>query len=364
MSSRACERVPLAVSADITLEELQLAARNHALPLEALRHPVTPMGLHYLLTHFDIPLVDSSSWRLEIGGEVERPLTLRLDELKERPSRTLAVTLECAGNGRALLSPRANSQPWLLEAVGTAEWTGTPLAPLLDEAGLRPGAIEIVFTGLDRGIQAGLEHLYERSLPRSEALRDEVLLAYAINGQDLPPQHGFPLRLVVPGWYGMTHVKWLQAITAVDKPFKGWQQDVAYHVRASEDEQGEPVTRILPRALMIPPGFPDFLARTRHIEAGPCVIEGRAWSGWGAISRVEVSTDGGESWADAEVRPAVGEYAWSGWSFQWDAAQGEHELMCRATDATGNTQPTAAEWNYDGVCNNAVQRVRVVVRGT
>ena len=350
------------MSANITLEELQLAARNHALPLEALRHPVTPMGLHYLLTHFDIPLVDPGSWRLEIGGDVERPLTLGLDELKERPSRTLAVTLECAGNGRALLSPRAYSQPWLLEAVGTAEWTGTPLAPLLDEAGLGPGAIEIVFTGLDRGIQAGLEHLYERSLPRSEALRDEVLLAYAINGQDLPPQHGFPLRLVVPGWYGMTHVKWLQSITAVNEPFQGFQQDVGYHVRQSAEEQGRAVTRILPRSLMVPPGIPDFPARSRFVEAGSCLLEGRAWSGSGPIAKVEVSVDGGGSWADAALEAGVSEFAWHGWSYEWEAHAGEHVLCCRATDSEGETQPLTPDWNYDGYCNNAVQRVPVVVR--
>jgi sulfane dehydrogenase subunit SoxC len=350
------------VSVDITLEELQLAARNHALPLEALRHPVTPVGLHYLLTHFDIPLVDPRSWRLEVGGNVERPLTLRLEELKERPSRTLAVTLECAGNGRALLSPRANSQPWLLEAVGTAEWTGTPLAPLLDEAGLGPGALEIVFTGLDRGIQGEIEHLYERSLPLSEALRDEVLLAYAVNGQDLPPQHGFPLRLVVPGWYGMTHVKWLQTITAVDEPFRGFQQDVGYHFRQSAEEQGRALTRILPRSLMIPPGIPDFPARTRFVEPGSCLLEGRAWSGAGPIVKIEVSADGGDSWSEAGLGDAVSEFAWHGWSYEWEANPGEHELCCRATDSKGQTQPLTPEWNYDGFCNNAVQRVRVVVR--
>ncbi len=350
------------MSLDITREELQLAARNHALPLEALRHPVTPVGLHYLLTHFDIPLVDPSSWRLEILGEVERPLTLRLEELKERPSRTLAVTLECAGNGRALLSPRANSQPWLLEAVGTAEWTGTPLAPLLEEAGLGAEALEVVFTGLDRGIQKEVEHLYERSLPVEEALRDDVLLAYAINGQDLPPQHGFPLRLVVPGWYGMTHVKWLQSITAASEPFRGFQQDVAYHVRQSDEEQGRAVTRILPRSLMVPPGIPDFPARTRFLEAGPCLLEGRAWSGAGPIARVEVSGDGGDSWADAVLGEGVSEFAWHGWSYEWEARPGEHELCCRATDVEGGTQPLTPDWNYDGFCNNAVQRVRVVVR--
>jgi hypothetical protein len=162
----------------------------------------------------------------------------------------------------------------------------------------------------------------------------------------------------------MTHVKWLQAITAVDEPFRGWQQDVAYHVRESEEEQGRPVTRILPRALMIPPGFPDFLSRTRFIEAGPCTLEGRAWSGWAAIERVEVSSDGGRSWAEAELRAPVGEFAWCGWSYEWEAEPGDYELWCRASDAAGHEQPTVAEWNYDGFCNNGVQRVRVVVRET
>ena len=348
-------------TSEISLEELRLAGRNHALPLEALRHDVTPLGLHYLLIHFDIPHVDAETWRLELGGLVERPLALTLDELKARPARTLAVTLECAGNGRALLAPRPISQPWLQESVGTAEWTGTPLAPLLEEAGLAGAAREVVFTGLDRGIQGDVEHDYERSLPLEEALRDEVLLAYAVNGQPLPPQHGFPLRLVVPGWYGMTHVKWLRSITVVDEPFRGWQQDVAYHLRESEDEQGQPVTRILPRSLMVPPGIPEFLSRTRLVAAGPSVLEGRAWSGHGAVERVEVSTDGGESWADAELYEPVSEFAWRGWTYRWDTEPGEHELCCRATDAAGNVQPASPEWNFDGFCNNAVQRVHVSV---
>ena len=250
----------------ITLEELQLSGRNHSIPLEALKHDITPIGLHYLLIHFDIPKVDAETWQLEVGGLVEKPLVLTLADVKARPARTMPVTLECAGNGRALIEPRPLSQPWLEGAVGTAEWTGTPLAPLLEEAGLAAEAQEIVFSGLDRGIQGDVEHAYERSLPVAEAQRDEMLLAYEINGQPLPPQHGFPLRLIVPGWYGMTHVKWLSSITAVAEPFKGWQQDVAYHVRESEEEQGEPVTRIKPRSLMVPPGIPEFLSRTRFVE--------------------------------------------------------------------------------------------------
>ncbi len=345
----------------ISVEELGLAARNHALPLEALREPITPVGLHYLLIHFDIPQVDASRWELAVGGLVERPLRLRVDELRSRPARTLAVTLECAGNGRALLSPRSASQPWLLEAVGTAEWTGTPLAPILREAGLSPGGKEVVFTGLDRGIQGGVEHLYERSLAVDEALGDDVLLAYALNGEPLPPQHGYPLRLLVPGWYGMTHVKWLSTVTVIGEKFRGWQQAEAYRIQQSEDDAGTPVTRMLPRSLVVPPGIPDFLSRQRFLDAGPCSLEGRAWSGWAPIVRVEVSVDGGGTWADAELGAAVSRHGWAGWQFEWDAVPGEYELCCRASDAAGNTQPTEPEWNLGGYCNNAVQRVAVTV---
>jgi sulfane dehydrogenase subunit SoxC len=346
----------------ISLEELQLAARNHALPLEILREPITPAGLHYLLIHFDIPAVDADSYRLTIDGLVERPVSLSLADLRARPAQTLAVTLECAGNGRALLEPRWESQPWLTEAVGTAEWTGTPLRPLLEEAGMSPSALEVVFTGLDRGVQGDVEHDYARSLALEDALRDEVLVAYAMNGVPLPPQHGYPVRLIVPGWYGMTHVKWLRSITVVDSPFLGWQQDYAYKLRQSEDDgDAAPVTRMLPRSLMVPPGMPVFFGRQRVLAAGPCELAGRAWSGWAPIVRVEVSTDGGSTWTDAELDAEAPAFAWRGWRFAWDAHAGEQVLMCRATDGAGNVQPLEAEWNLEGYCNNSVQRVNVTV---
>jgi len=352
----------ISTSPDVSLDELQLAVRNHSLPLEALRYAITPIGLHYLLIHFDIPRVDPSEWRLVVGGHVRAPLTLTLDDLRRGPAVTRAVTLECAGNGRANLSPRPLSQPWLFEAVGTAEWTGTPLRTLLEAAGPLDGAVDVVFTGLDRGVQGGIEQQYERSLTMADATREEVFLAYAINGQPLPPQHGFPLRLVVPGWYGMTHVKWLRSITVVPRPFRGYQQEPAYHVTRSWDELGEPVTRMLPRSLMVPPGIPDFLPRTRRLPLGACTLEGRAWSGRGSIVRVEVSADGGHSWADAQLGGDGGEFAWQSWRHVWHADQaGEFELCCRATDAAGNVQPLSAPWNAHGVCNNQVQRVNVVV---
>jgi sulfane dehydrogenase subunit SoxC len=343
--------------------ELALSTRNHGLPLEALRYDVTPLGLHYLLIHFDIPHVDPGAWSLAVGGHVGRPVSVTLDELKERPQVTLACTLECAGNGRARLSPRPVSQPWLEEAVGTAEWTGTPLRSLLEEAQIEDGAVEVLFTGLDRGIQGGTEHAYERSLPLEDALRPEIVLAYAINGQPLPPQHGFPLRLIVPGWYGMAHVKWLDRITVLTEPFQGYQQAHQYRRKQSEEDVGVPVTRMLPRSLIIPPGIPDFPDRRRFLAPGPCVLEGRAWSGWAPVVRVEVSVDGGGSWQDATLEEAVGEFGWARWTYSWeDARSGDYELCSRATDAAGNIQPDEPDWNFGGYVNNSVQRVPVTVR--
>ena len=344
----------------LTAEELQLATRNRGMPLEALRYDITPTGLHYLLVHFDIPAVDQRAWRLEVGGEVDRPLSLKLEDLLGLPSRTIAVTLECAGNGRARLSPRPISQPWLVEAVGTAEWTGVPLRDVLQEAQLGAGASEIVFTGADHGEQGGVEHDYERSLPLADALRPEVLLAYAMNHQPLEPQHGAPLRLLVPGWYGMTSVKWLARITAVSEPFEGYQQAVAYRYQSDEADPGEGVRRIRVRALMIPPGHPEFLTRRRIVQAGAVELRGRAWSGAGRVERVEVGVDG--AWQDAWLEEQVGEYAWRGWSYLWQAAPGDHELACRATDAAGDVQPVEQPWNYQGMGNNLVQTVAVTVR--
>jgi sulfane dehydrogenase subunit SoxC len=340
--------------------ELQLAARNHGMPLEALRYPVTPLGLHYLLIHYDIPAVDEMDFRLEVDGHVERPLSLSLDDLRERPPVELAVTMECAGNGRALLpAPRPVSQPWLAEALGTAAWTGTPLAPLLAEAGPLDGAVEVVFTGLDRGVEGGEEQNYARSLTLDEATRDDVLLAYGMNGGPLLPQHGFPLRLVVPGWYGMTSVKWLSRITVVDRPFEGHQQAQAYRFLRNDDDPGTPLTRIFPRALMIPPGLAGFPERERTLAAGPTTIEGRAWSGWAEIDRVEVAVDG--EWRDAELDPPAGRWAWRGWHAEWEATPGEHVLSCRAHDADGNSQPESADWNVGGYANNGIQLVPVTV---
>ena len=352
-------------SGDVTRAELQLAARNHALPLEALRYDVTPAGLHYLLTHYDIPAVDPASWRLEIGGAVQTPLRLSLADLQAFPAQSRVVTLECAGNGRARLQPRPVSQPWLTGAVGTAQWTGVTLAAVVEAAGgVTDRAVELVFTGLDVGVEGGVEQRYERSLPVAEALGPDTLLAYAMNGAPLPPQHGFPLRLVVAGWYGMAHVKWLAAITAATEPFTGFQQAVGYRLYDADGTPGDPVTRMLPRSLMVPPGVPDFLTRDRIVDRGTCRLEGRAWSGWGAIERVDVSVDACASWLQADLEAQPDARGWVRWSLNWDAVEpGTYVLSSRARDATGQQQPLEPRWNLKGYANNAVERIPVTVRG-
>ena len=343
-------------------EEVQLASRNRGMPLEALKYNITPAGMHYLLIHFDIPYLDADTWNLEVGGLVANPVSLSLDDIKSRQSVTMPVTMECAGNGRTLLEPRSIRHPWGLEAIGTAEWTGTPLGPMLEDAGVDPSAVEILFTGQDRGVQGDEIQDYQRSLTLEDASRDEVMLVYEMNGQPLQPQHGYPMRLIVPGWYGMTSVKWLTKIEAISEHFDGFQMDRTYRYKQDADDPGEPVDLIRVRALMIPPGIPDFLTRTRLLDAGPVTLEGRAWAGRLSVDCVEVSANNVESWDDASLEEPVGKYAWRAWSRDWDAKPGNHILSVRATDSKGNIQPTDQPWNYQGMGNNMVHRVNVVVR--
>ncbi len=354
---------PISTTPEFSREEVGLALRNPGMQLEGLRYPITPIGMHYLLIHFDIPQVDPATYELPVTGRVRNPLKLSLEDIRERPKITMPVMMECGGNGRAHLTPRPVSAPWHDEAVGCAEWTGTPLRSILEEVGLMDDAVEILFSGHDRGLDQGVEHDYERSLPVEDALREEVFLAYEMNGVPLSPQHGSPLRLVVPDWYGMASVKWLKEIRAIEEPFEGVQQVLTYNYRRSEEDPGTPVTRKHPHALMIPPGIPDFLSRKRHVEAGRILIEGRAWSGFGPVERVEFSADGGGTWYDADLGGAVGRYGWTSWSSEWDACPGEFELCVRATDAAGKTQPLdcAEVWNQGGYGINVVQRVPVQV---
>ena len=337
-------------------EEVGLALRHVSLPLEALRYDVTPVGLHYTLSHFDIPQLDASSYRLAVQDR-----SFSLAELRAFPKKTVRVTLECAGNGRAGFSPRYPSMPWMHGGVGTAEWTGVCLRDVLGTILIAREIRELAFLGADHGFDSGVEHHFGRSLPLEEALKPEVLLAWEMNGQPLAPQHGAPLRLVVPGWFGMASVKWLARIALLDRPFDGYQQVVGYRYTKQRGDAGIPVRHAKVKSLIAPPGIPDWYTGRRLVSKGSLEIQGRAWSGAGvAVERVELGVDG--EWRAAELEAAPGRFAWQGWRAQWDALPGEHELACRAADAAGAVQPAEPDWNVGGMGNNAIQTIRVTVR--
>ncbi|MFC3616141.1 molybdopterin-dependent oxidoreductase [Lutimaribacter marinistellae] len=339
--------------------EVRLANRNAGAILELLRHDVTPTGAHYLLTHFDVPMLDPARHKVSFGEGFERSFDLGLEELRQLPQVTVPVTLECAGNGRAGVSPRNHSMPWTEGGVGTSEWTGTPLAPLIDRARPADGTVDIVFTGADEGFDSGTRHFYGRSLSRDRIAELGVLLVHEMNGAPLLPQHGAPMRLIVPGWYGMASVKWISTIEAIPTAYQGLQQAKNYRYRNHPDDPGEPVEEIRVKSLMVPPGIPDWTTRSRYVEHGRYEIVGRAWAGRRPVAKVEFGI--GEEWIEAMLSPATVPSAWAKWSVTWDAKPGEHILRCRATDTDGNTQPVDPRWDAAGFGNNAVQQVRVFV---
>jgi DMSO/TMAO reductase YedYZ molybdopterin-dependent catalytic subunit len=346
--------------------ETVLAFRNHGMQAELLSRPITPLGCHYLLIHFDIPDLEANGYSVAIGGRVKQPFSLTLDDIKSRPKMTQAVTMECAGTGRSTLHPRAVYVPWFKEAIGTYQWGGTPLRLFLEQAGLLEDAVEVLFTGWDTGIDLGVEHAFERSLPIEDAMRDDVMLAWEANGQPLLPQHGFPLRLVVPHWYGMASVKWLRAITVLNQPFKGVEQEKVYRYQQQKGERGEPVQVKRVHSVMRPPGIPDLITRQRYVAPGTHMLEGMAWSGSGRITNVQVSTDDAKSWKNATlVRALEDRFAWMHWHFEWTVSEpGDYILACRATDEAGNQQPIDPndQWNRQGMGVNGVQRIAVTVQ--
>jgi DMSO/TMAO reductase YedYZ molybdopterin-dependent catalytic subunit len=322
---------------------------NAEMPLERQVGAITPSARHYVRDHFAIP---EAPGRLAIDGAVRTPLQLELDDVRSLPPRSLVVTLECAGNGRAFLDPPAAGEQWRTGAVGTAEWTGASLRAVLEMAEPLASAVEVLCVGADAGTPAdvGARIAYERSLPIADALRDDVLLAYAMNGDDLPPEHGAPLRLVVPGWYGMASVKWLARLRLLERKFEGFFQTERYVV------EGRPVREIAARALITSPRDGERLA------ARPFVARGYAWSGRGDLARVEVSADGGSSWRDATLGEALSRYAWR----QWHAAiapraSGQLVLLARAVTTTGTTQPLQEVRNMRGYENNAARPVRIEI---
>lgn len=320
---------------------------------------VMPTRSFYIRNHFAIPDLDGERYRLSVSGLIERPLDLSLEDLHSMPSESRVVTLECAGNGRMLFNPAVPGEPWGVGAVSTAEWTGVPLVEVLDRAGVQTGAMEIVFRGADGGRVADRDGpvRFERSLPIDEVRNTGALLAYAMNGRALPAPHGYPLRLIVPGWYAVASVKWLTEIIVTDRPFDGYFQTAKYWyewVRGGLEER-EPVTLLNVRALIVRPAPGMTLAR------GETAIRGAAWSGAERISKVEVSLNDGP-WQEARMIGEGRPGAWQWWELLSRLEDpGPLIVRARAVDAGGRAQPDQAEWNRLGYGNNSVHSVAAYV---
>jgi DMSO/TMAO reductase YedYZ molybdopterin-dependent catalytic subunit len=317
---------------------------------------VMPAARFYVRNHFRAPAIDANAWRLEVTGLVEHPLALGLHELSRLPAATGVVTLECAGNGRYALDPPVDGEPWRLGAVSTAEWTGVLLDEVLDRAGTLPAAREVVFRGADHGVVAGRpgEIHFERSLALDAARDSQALLAYAMNGEALPLQHGYPLRLVVPSWYGVASVKWLTTIKLAGRPFDGYFQTAKYWYE-TDTAAREPVTQQRVRALITHPGEGETLTPGEH------TVRGVAWSGTAPIARVEVCLNDGP-WHQARLIGDRRRHSWQWWELITTLTQpGTTTIRARATDLAGRTQPQAPQWNRHGYGNNAIQDVLVQI---
>jgi DMSO/TMAO reductase YedYZ molybdopterin-dependent catalytic subunit len=314
---------------------------NLEMPFETAESFITPAELFYVRTHFPIPKIDRDAWWLHVQGEVEKSFAINYQELVQLESVTVPVTLECAGNNRNFLEPKVKGVQWGLGAVGTGEWTGVPLSVLLDRAIVRPTAREVILEGADHGMLDDPkgppgELTYSRSVPLEKAKRD-VVLAYRMNGKDLPPEHGFPVRAIVPGWYAMASIKWLQRIIVSAEPFTGYYQtlDYAYWKRRGEIAELSPVAELQVKAEIARP------AQGETVPANSSVrIRGAAWAAGNEIVRVEVSTDGGSTWKEATLLGEAKPNAWRFWEFDWKtpSAPGKQTLVARATDSLGQTQ--------------------------
>ena len=332
------------------------------MPLEGFNTWITPIDQFFVRSHMSRPAVDLASWRLSVAGEVSAPLTLTMDELKKFPAAEVVSVLECAGNGRSFYRPVVAGMQWTNGAVGNARWRGVRLADVLKKAGVKTSAKQILFNGADT--PPGTMPDFVRTIPVPKALDPDTLLAFEMNGETLPVSHGFPLRLIAPGWAGDSWAKWVTNIEALDKDHDGFFMKTAYRY---------PVRPVAPGAAVdIADMKPVEAIRVKSVIAGPVDgsaagpgpvrIHGAAWAGESPIARVDVSTDTGRTWRAATLGRDRARYAWRLWESTWTPpGPGSYVLMARATDAAGATQPMAGDWNPSGYLWNAVQQVRVQI---
>jgi DMSO/TMAO reductase YedYZ molybdopterin-dependent catalytic subunit len=337
------------------------APYNAEAPPAALRGEVTSTEHHYVRSNFAVPEHDGT---LEIGGAVAKPTTLTLADLRAMPAHDHTVTLECAGNGRLEMRPLPTGEPWGDFAVSTARWTGARLHDVLAEVEPAADGVELLAQGADHGpyhLQAILPDTdqdnltFTRSLPLERATDPTagILIAYEMNGQRLGRDHGAPFRLIVPHWYAVASVKWLKRLDVLTEAYTGEFQ-TGHYIYQWPDRPHEPVTLMRVRARITDPG-PGSV-----IEHGSYTVRGKAWSGTGPITSVDVSLTGEGDWQPAQLEPARSDHQWQDWSFTWNPIDvGRHTLRARATDAAGNVQPDVPPWNRLGYGNNAIEVIYV-----
>jgi DMSO/TMAO reductase YedYZ molybdopterin-dependent catalytic subunit len=323
---------------------------NEETSADGLTSPSTPTDAHYVRCHFRPPIIDARSHRIRVDGAVVSSRAVTIDDLRRLGERSVTMTMECAGNGRLSMTPLPAGEPFDDGALSTATWTGTPLRALLDEVGLCRNVVEVLAQGADSGTPHGGHETipYARSLPLEAALNVDTLLAWGLNGEALPVEHGGPIRLVVPDWYGMASVKWLSYLRALEVPFEGWFQTHQY-VYVLPNGASTPVTTMRVKSHVITP------SRGARMKPGIVRVSGWAWSGHGRIAGVEVALDGDGPWIEANVEPQESPHAWARFDVDLDVTtSGRHTVRSRATDTAGNVQPEVVEWNSLGYGNNAV----------
>ncbi|HLK48257.1 MAG TPA: sulfite oxidase [Bryobacteraceae bacterium] len=333
------------------------------MPLSAFADYITPIEHFFVRTHVYVPTVNVSDWRLKIEGEVGAPQTLTLDDLKKLPAVELISVVECAGNGRSFFQPHVAGAQWSTGGVGNGRFRGVRLADVLKHAGIKDSAREILFDGAD--VPLGTMPDFQRSIPVKKALDPHTLLAYEMNGETLPVKHGFPLRVVAPGWASDSWVKWVTGIRVLDKEHDGFWMKAAYRRpphpvapgAAVPNDQMVPVTSLRIKSVIAEP-----LNATQVAVGKPVSIRGVAWSGdAGPVTAVDVSVDGGRSWKPAGLRSdQKTQFGWRQWEFSWTPpAEAYYTILARARDAAGNTQPFDQEWNPAGYGWNVVPRIGV-----
>lgn len=326
------------------MNTLQKSPDNLEFKFSGLNSFITPTEQFYVRNHFEPAVIDAKTWRLKVEGHVEKPFEIGLEELKALPGKSQVSLLECAGNGRVFLKAPQLGLRWELGGVSNGEWTGVPLSALLQQAGVKAGAVDVILEGGDKGsvnppfpTTPGVIS-YARSLPIAKALAPEVMIAHGMNGRPLNQAHGFPARAIVAGWYGMASVKWLTKIIVTDKPFNGYFQTFQYTTWERQGDQASltPVTEIAVKSqISRPAGF-------EVIPAGkPYRVFGAAWAGARDVAKVEVSTDRGKTWNGATIQKGQGgPYSWMFWEYHWTpSSAGTQVLMSRATDTAGVSQP-------------------------